>query len=194
MPLDSHQDVPDEVLLALYANGDADAALVLTQRLTPRMFGLAIRMLGDVSEAEDVVQEAMLRLWRIAPDWRRGEAQVSTWLYRVVFNLATDRLRVRKRQGPSLDAIEDPASPEPGAPEQLQDKARNAALQGALDDLPDRQKQAVILRHIEGLANPEIAQIMGITTEAVESLTARGKRALGAALAGRRAELGYNDD
>ncbi len=194
MPLDSHQDVPDEALLALYANGDADAALVLTQRLTPRMFGLAIRMLGDVSEAEDVVQEAMLRLWRIAPDWRRGEAQVSTWLYRVVFNLATDRLRVRKRQGPSLDAIEDPASPEPGAPEQLQDKARNAALQGALDDLPDRQKQAVILRHIEGLANPEIAQIMGITTEAVESLTARGKRALGAALAGRRAELGYNDD
>ena len=180
--------------MALYANGDADAALVLTQRLTPRMFGLAIRMLGDVSEAEDVVQEAMLRLWRIAPDWRRGEAQVSTWLYRVVFNLATDRLRVRKRQGPSLDAIEDPASPEPGAPEQLQDKARNAALQGALDDLPDRQKQAVILRHIEGLANPEIAQIMGITTEAVESLTARGKRALGAALAGRRAELGYNDD
>lgn len=194
MPLDSHQDVPDEALLALYANGDADAALVLTQRLTPRMFGLAIRMLGDVSEAEDVVQEAMLRLWRIAPDWRRGEAQVSTWLYRVVFNLATDRLRVRKRQGPSLEAIEDPASPEPGAPEQLQDKARNAALQGALDDLPDRQKQAVILRHIEGLANPEIAQIMGITTEAVESLTARGKRALGAALAGRRAELGYNDD
>ena len=194
MPLDSHQDVPDEALLALYANGDADAALVLTQRLTPRMFGLAIRMLGDVSEAEDVVQEAMLRLWRIAPDWRRGEAQVSTWLYRVVFNLATDRLRVRKRQGPSLDAIEDPASPEPGAPEQLQDKARNAALQGALDDLPDRQKQAVILRHIEGLSNPEIAQIMGITTEAVESLTARGKRALGAALAGRRAELGYNDD
>ena len=194
MPLDSHQDVPDEALLALYANGDADAALVLTQRLTPRMFGLAIRMLGDVSEAEDVVQEAMLRLWRIAPDWRRGEAQVSTWLYRVVFNLATDRLRVRKRQGPSLDAIEDPASPEPGAPEKLQDKARNAALQGALDDLPDRQKQAVILRHIEGLANPEIAQIMGITTEAVESLTARGKRALGAALAGRRAELGYNDD
>ena len=194
MPLESHQDVPDEALLALYANGDADAALVLTQRLTPRMFGLAIRMLGDVSEAEDVVQEAMLRLWRIAPDWRRGEAQVSTWLYRVVFNLATDRLRVRKRQGPSLDAIEDPASPEPGAPEKLQDKARNAALQGALDDLPDRQKQAVILRHIEGLANPEIAQIMGITTEAVESLTARGKRALGAALAGRRAELGYNDD
>jgi RNA polymerase sigma-70 factor (ECF subfamily) len=194
MPLDSHQDVPDEALLALYANGDADAALVLTQRLTPRMFGLAIRMLRDVSEAEDVVQEAMLRLWRIAPDWRRGEAQVSTWLYRVVFNLATDRLRVRKRQGPSLDAIEDPASPEPGAPEKLQDKARNAALQGALDDLPDRQKQAVILRHIEGLANPEIAQIMGITTEAVESLTARGKRALGAALAGRRAELGYNDD
>ncbi|WP_433988815.1 RNA polymerase sigma factor [Sulfitobacter sp. TBRI5] len=194
MPLDSRQDVPDEALLALYANGDADAAFVLTQRLTPRVFGLAVRMLGDASEAEDVVQEAMLRLWRIAPEWRQGEAQVATWLYRVALNLATDRLRLRKRQGPPLDAIDDPASPEPGAPERLQDKARTLALQAALDDLPERQKQAVVLRHIEGLANPEIGQIMGITTEAVESLTARGKRALGAALAGRRAELGYDDD
>ena len=59
--------------------------------------------------------------------------------------------------------------------------------------LPERQRQAVVLRHIEDLANPEIAGIMDISVEAVESLTARGKRALAAILAGRRAELGYSD-
>ena len=68
------------------------------------------------------------------------------------------------------------------------------ALQAALMELPERQRQAVVLRHIEELPNPEIAGIMEISVEAVESLTARGKRALTAALAGRRAELGYEDD
>ena len=68
------------------------------------------------------------------------------------------------------------------------------ALSRALAELPDRQSQAVALRHLEGLGNPEIAAIMDITTEAVESLTARGKRALVAILAGRKAELGYEDD
>jgi RNA polymerase sigma-70 factor (ECF subfamily) len=66
-------------------------------------------------------------------------------------------------------------------------------LQAALDQLPDRQRQAVILRHIEGLTNPEIAQILDVGVEAVESLTARGKRALTALLSGRKEELGYDD-
>ncbi|MGB3278881.1 MAG: sigma factor-like helix-turn-helix DNA-binding protein, partial [Pseudorhodobacter sp.] len=67
------------------------------------------------------------------------------------------------------------------------------ALNAALETLPERQRQAVVLRHIEGLANPEIAEVMDIGVEAVESLTARGKRALAAAMAGRRAELGYEE-
>jgi len=194
MPLDEMHDVPDEALLVLYANGDAAAARVLALRLTPKIYGVAYRMLGDAAEAEDLAQEAMLRLWRIAPNWRSGEAQISTWLYRVVSNLATDRLRQRKRYGPPLDEIAEPESGAPSVTEQMQGKARSEALQMALNTLPERQKQAVILRHIEGLANPDIAQVMDITTEAVESLTARGKRTLAAALAGRRAELGYSDE
>lgn len=71
---------------------------------------------------------------------------------------------------------------------------RQAALEAALAALPDRQRQAVVLRHIEGLSNPEIAEVMDIGVEAVESLTARGKRALTALLSGRKAELGYEDD
>lgn len=191
MPRDSFQDVSDESLLVLYANGDPSAARVLTMRLTPKVIGHAYRMLGERSEAEDVAQEALIRLWKQAPDWRQGEAKVTTWLYRVVANLCTDRLR--KARGVALDAVPEPEDEAASAAEQIQQKSRLDALQAGLNMLPERQKQAVILRHIEGLSNPDIAEIMEIGVEAVESLTARGKRALAKALAGRKEELGYSD-
>ena len=194
MPRDTLAPLSDEALLVLYANGDPAAARALTIRLAPRVVAHASRMLGDRAEAEDVAQDALLRLWRIAPEWRPGEARVSTWLYRVVGNLATDRLRARKRRrADALDDAPEPADDAPGVVSVLMQADRMAALQTALDALPDRQRQAVVLRHIEGLANPEIAQIMEIGIEAVESLTARGKRALAALLAGRREDLGYED-
>lgn len=190
----SGQDSDDAELLAAYAVGDASAARMLTARLAPRVYAQAFRMLGVAAEAEDVTQDAMMRLWRIAPKWDADRAQVSTWLYRVAANLCTDRLRQRKRNGPSLDAISEPESDTPGAEEQLQEGSRLTALETALQSLPDRQRQAVVLRHIEGLGNPQIAEILEISVEAVESLTARGKRALAAILKPRRAELGYEDD
>ncbi len=192
MPFDAMNDVPDDTLLVLYANGDTDAARALTMRLTPMVLGYATRLLNDAAEAEDVAQEAMLRLWKIAPDWRQGEAKVTTWLYRVVSNLCTDRLR--KKRGVALEAVPEPVDDRPSAPDAMIEAERAAALQQALATLPERQRQAVVLRHIEGATNPEIAQILEISVAAVESLTARGKRALAAALAGRRAELGYQDD
>ena len=192
MPFDAMNDVPDDALLVLYANGDAAAARALTMRLTPMVLGYAARLLNDVAEAEDVAQEAMLRLWKIAPQWRQGEAKVTTWLYRVVSNLCTDRLR--KKRGVALDSVPEPADERPSASDAMIEAERAAALQEALATLPERQRQAVVLRHIEGATNPEIAQILEISVEAVESLTARGKRALATALAGRRAELGYQDD
>ncbi len=191
MPRDSFQDVSDESLLVLYANGDPAAARVLTLRLTPKILGHAYRMLGERSEAEDVAQEALIRLWKQAPDWRQGEAKVTTWLYRVVANLCTDRLR--KARGVALDTVPEPEDEAASAAEQIQHKSRLDALQAGLNSLPDRQKQAVILRHIDGLSNPEIAEIMEVGVEAVESLTARGKRALAKVLAGRKEELGYSD-
>ncbi|SDI17362.1 RNA polymerase sigma factor [Lutimaribacter saemankumensis] len=191
MPFDAMDDVPDEALLTLFANGDGTAARALTLRMTPRVMAHAYRLLGDRDEAEDVAQEAMMRLWRIAPEWRQGEAKVTTWLYRVVANLCTDRLR--RRRGVDLDAVPEPEDDAPGAEQGLLQQARADALQMALGLLPERQRQAVVLRHIEGLSNPEIAEIMEIGVEAVESLTARGKRALSDALASRRAELGFDD-
>lgn len=183
----------DDALLVLYANGDPEAAAELMQRLAPRALGVAIRVLGNRAEAEDITQEAMMRLWRMAPDWQPGQAKVSTWLYRVVMNLCIDLKRRQRGGHVDLDAIPDPEDPACSAADQLQDVARHDALQRALMQLPERQRQAVVLRHIEELTNPEISGIMEISVEAVESLTARGKRALAKALANRREELGYSD-
>ena len=188
------QDDAEAALLQRYAAGDASAARLLTARLAPRLHAHAFRVLGDRAEAEDVTQEAMLRLWRQAPDWRRGEAKVTTWLYRVVANLCTDRLRRRRGGAAGLDEVAEPADPQPGAAQRLQQAARATALEQALAQLPDRQRQAVVLRHIDGLSNPEIAGILELGLEAVESLIARGKRRLTAILADRKEALGYEDD
>ncbi|SPF78082.1 ECF RNA polymerase sigma factor SigW [Pseudoprimorskyibacter insulae] len=192
MPYDASSDETDDALLARYATGDAAAARALTARLTPRVYGHAYRLLGDRAEAEDVTQEALLRLWRIAPNWREGEAKVSTWLYRVTANLCTDRVRRKRPSG--MEDMPEMADDGPGADSAMQERARADALQSALHDLPDRQRQAVVLRHIEELGTPEIAAIMDIGPRAVESLVARGKRALAEILRGRKDELGYTDD
>lgn len=182
----------DAALLASYGAGDLAAARVLADRHLGRVLHFARRLLGDAAEAEDVAQEAMLRLWQQAPRWRDGEARVSTWLYRVTANLCTDRLR--RRRMVALDAAAEPADPAPGALAALMAADRAAALEAALAHLPPRQRQAVVLRHLEGLGNPEIAQVMDIGVEAVESLIARGRRALTARLTPRRDALGLDDD
>jgi RNA polymerase sigma factor (sigma-70 family) len=193
MPFDAYADAPDEALLALYANGDRDAARLLMHRLTPRIYRQAYRMLRDQAEAEDVTQEAMLRLWKIAPEWRHDEAKVTTWLYRIVANLCTDRLR-KRRPNDSLDQVAEPEDGADSVDESMQKKSRSDALNDALDQLPERQKQAVVLRHLDELSNPEIAKIMDVGVGAVENLIARGKRALANVLAKRKDELGYSDD
>ena len=198
MPRDTFSVLPDDLsddgLLLLYGQGDKEAARMLAARLGPRAFAYAYRLLGDRAEAEDIAQEAMLRLWKMAPDWQVGQAKVTTWLFRVVGNLAMDLLRARRRRrAVPLDDAPEVADGAASALGGMIDDDRMAALQSALDRLPERQRQAVVLRHIEGMTNPEIAAIMEVGVEAVESLTARGKRALAAALAGRREELGYDE-
>lgn len=183
-------DISDERLLKRFANGDSAAARLLTDRLGPRCYSVALRMLNNQAEAEDVTQEAMLRLWKVARDWVPGQAKISTWLYRVVLNLCID-LR-RKKTTDTLDSVPEPEDDGPSVVDRMQQTARVDALQSALSQLPERQRQAVVLRHIEELSNPDIAGIMRISVEAVESLVARGKRTLSAILAGRREELGYD--
>jgi RNA polymerase sigma-70 factor (ECF subfamily) len=191
MPLEQRSQDEQAALLAQYVAGDKHAAAALTDLIAPRILRFAARMLGDLTEAEDVTQEAMLRLWRMAADWQDGAAQPATWVYRVASNLCTDRLRRRR---PTLDDLPELVDPSLSQHAQMMQATRIRALDAALARLPDRQRQAVILRHLEGMSNPEIAAIMMLGVEAVESLTARGKRNLSVLLAGAREALGYDDD
>lgn len=186
--LDGHATDRDAELLARFAAGDQDAARELTETLLPGVLRQAWRLLSDQAEAEDVAQEAMLRLWRQAPRWRAGEARVSTWLYRVTRNLCLDRLRRRKVVAP-VDELPEQADPAPGALERLARGEETRALARAITGLPDRQREALVLRHFEGLGNPEIAERMGCSVEAVESLLSRARRQLARQLASEDAEL-----
>ena len=177
--LDVHSTDEDAMLLARFAGGDQAAARTLTDRCLPGVLRQAWRMLGDEAEAEDVAQEAMLKLWRQASDWRAGEARISTWLYRVTHNLCIDRIRKRRPTAPIEDSPE-PRDPAPAALDRLADSEASRALVRAILALPDRQRQALVLRHFEGLSNPEIGERLDCSVEAVESLLARARRQLAA--------------
>lgn len=174
-------DDPDFDLVVRAGRGDPAAAQALVARKLPRVLALAGRMLGDAVEAEDVAQEAMLRAWRHAPGWRPGEARFDTWLHRVALNLCHDRLR-RRREQPTA---EPPDLPDTGfAPDRgllASDTARRVGA--ALQALPERQREAVVLCHHQELGNIEAAAVMEVSVEALESLLSRGRRALRASLA-----------
>jgi len=180
-------------LLHAFGQGDAAAAAELIDLVSQRVLAQATRLMGSRAEAEEIAQEAMVKLWRAARGDDIVTARVSTWLYRVTANLCIDRLRLR-RSTLAMHDLPEPVDPSPDVAATLQEQARKAALRAALADLPERQAMAVSLRFMEGLSNPQIAEIMGVGIEAVESLTARGKRALVAALADRKEELGYADE
>jgi len=192
MAFDAMSDMSDEDLLALYANGDQAAARALMLRHAPRVLSLAKRLLKDTAEAEDVTQEAMLRLWRIAPDWRTGEAKVSTWLYRVGSNLCTDRLR--KKRGVGLDEAPEIEDETPNVEDQMIAADRGRAVHRAMERLPDRQRLALTLRHFEEQSNPEIALVLETSVEAVESLLSRARRTLAADLSSSRSALGLTKE
>ncbi len=172
---------PDEDLIRRVGRGDPAAVQALVARKLPRLLALARRMLADPSEADDVAQEAFLRVWKQAPAWKPGAARFDTWLHRVALNLCYDRLR-KRRETPMA---EPPDRPDPGpAPDRgLEAAELGAQVDRALQALPERQREAIVLCHYQELSNIDAAEIMGVSVEALESLLSRGRRALRTALA-----------
>ena len=172
---------PDEEVVARVAQGDPAAVQALMARKLPRMLSLARRMLGDAVEAEDVAQEVFIRAWKQARHWRPGAGRFDTWMHRVALNLCYDRLR-RRRETVMADPPEQ-TDPALDAEARLLSAGLAAQVADAMNALPPRQKEALILCHYQELSNIEAADLMQISVEAVESLLSRGRRALKASLA-----------
>jgi RNA polymerase sigma-70 factor, ECF subfamily len=170
----------DAALMRRVAGGDAAATRTVVARYLPQVLALGRRMLKDAAEAEDVAQDAMLRLWQMAPRWRE-DAPVGAWLYRVAHNLAIDRIR-RRRPTVDVDSAVDLADPAPTPAERLAERERKAAVERAIAGLPERQRTAITMVHTLEMGNIEAAAAMEISVEALESLLSRGRRALRAAL------------
>lgn len=175
----------DDYLIAGAAAGDRGAWSALVERYLGQITGHAWYMLGDPREAEDVAQEAFIRLAAKAPDWEPGGAKLKTWLYRVVVNLCIDR----KRKQLPLPMAELPEIGDGGSDERDRGIDLKKSVRGALEALPPRQRAAVVLTYYQGFSNRETADLMGVGEEAVESLLARGRRALRARLADLKHDL-----
>ena len=170
---------PDHELMARVARGDERAFHVLARRHAADALRLARRILGSEAHAEEIVQDALLRVWRAAPRWR-PQAAFRTWLYRVVINLC---LNARRRPAElPLGAAGDPADPAPDAAAALEARDRDRRLAAAIDALPARQRAAIVLTYQEGLSNAEAASLLDTSVSGIETLLVRAKRALRAAL------------
>jgi len=178
---DSHD--PDEDLLQRLGRNEPQAARELVARKLPRLLALAQRLLGRRGEAEEVTQEAFVRIWKQAPKWRRGEAHFDTWLHRVVLNLCYDRLRGgAARHEQAVDALPDHADAAPTPEQHWGHAQRDQRVASALARLPARQREAIVLQYYQELSHADISELMCISIDALESLLARARRNLRAEL------------
>ena len=163
--------------------GDEDALRELIETHQHRIIGTIAKMLGDEGEAEDIAQQVFVRVWKSAPRWQ-PTAKVTTWLYKITRNLVFNEVRRRKRHPvQSLDAtLSDDDRPQqiadPGvkaADTALLDDEMQAAIQTAIDELPQTQRMAVILRRYDDVPYEEIGAILDLSVPAVKSVLFRAR-------------------
>lgn len=165
--------------MARIAGGDRAAFDLLAQRHAGAIVRLAAHILRNRADAEDVAQDAMLRVWTNAPRWK-PVAKFRTWLTRIVVNLCLDRKR--RAQWMPLDSAGELADPKPDAATQYQADESERRLAAAIANLPPRQRAAVALSYGEGLSNAATADILDTSVSAVETLLVRARTSLRRAL------------
>ena len=162
----------DDELMKAIAQRDSAAYNTLANRHVDRLYRYALRLSGDGATAEDLVQDAWVTVWEKPQSYKPGKVKFVTWLHRVLYNRFVDQLR-RDRieytdQTDKLDRAETTEFSD----------TRMQAFNQALTRLPEQQKAALLLSHMQGFSNPEVAHIMGLTVRAVESLQARARKSL----------------
>jgi RNA polymerase sigma-70 factor, ECF subfamily len=169
-------DESDESLMALVAQGDQRAFRILMGRHMGLAIRVAQRVVCDVAEADDVGQDAFLRVWSRAASFDPRVARFTTWLYRVVLNLSLDR--VRKPAHASIDEAAEVRSSDPEPVTLMIEDEQRRMIAAAMATLPERQRAAIALFHMEGLSGREAARAMNVTEKAFESLLVRGRAAI----------------
>lgn len=170
----------DDLLIQRIARGDATAwPQLLSRHLTP-IVSTAWRILGEKAEAEDVAQEAFIRLLRKLPQWQASGPPLRAWLHRVAVNLSIDRCRARRHVPLDEDRLADPSVSDVADIDR--DSSIAQAMQRAMETLPDRQRVAVTLVHYQGFSKREAATMLSVSVHALESLLARARRSLRAQL------------
>jgi RNA polymerase sigma factor (sigma-70 family) len=177
------RDDSDDALMARLAAREPDALRLLADRHASVPWRIAFRMLGDATEAEDVAQEALLRLWQHADRWQSDRSGVAAWLTRVATNLCLDRLRRRRFVGD--DAATERADQAPLADAALTAEDIRDAVKTCIEALPDRQRAAIILTYYEERQNQMAAGILDMQLKAFESLLFRARAALRGCVEGK---------
>lgn len=163
--------------------GDAAAFSIFCHRHSGRCYAVALHLVRNAADAEEIVQDALLRVWQSAPRWRETEARVTTWLFRIVVNLSLDQMRRAARLGAPIELAAELIASDPG-PESVAGVRELARLVGrAVAQLPPRQRAALSLVICDGLECAEAAQAMNVSVATMESLLVRGRRQVRSTLA-----------
>jgi RNA polymerase sigma-70 factor (ECF subfamily) len=171
----------DETMVARARDGDTHAFEALVRRYQRPIFRLAVRMLGDAGEAEDITQEVFVTAWRRLPEVQEDKA-IRAWLYRIATNRCLNILRSRKPTAPLYEEVIPADSPAASPEARAEARQRLVALRVALDRLTAEQRACWLLREVEELSYAEIAGILHTTPQAVRGRLARARAELGEAM------------
>lgn len=178
----------DAALMGEVARGTVAAFAILVERHSPALYRVAMRMLSDAAEAEDVVQDCFARLWQNAPRWSPSGAGLVGWLHRVTMNLCFDRKR--RFRVVTVETLPDPADDAPLADRRIEAAQATQAVTAALGDLPERYRAALVLCYYEGFSNALAAEVLDLNIKAMESLLFRARRQMRGLLEARDVSCG----
>ncbi len=173
-------NLEDERLIGLVADQNREAYATLVRRYGLRYRNLALGILNDVQLAEDIVQDAFLKLWTSPQTFKPGKASFTTWFHRLIVNRCIDEKRRKKPD--ELPQEYDVSDFRPGASEQLEKEEQLVTVMNRVGQLKQRQTLAIMLFHFDGLNMKDAAAVMDISPKAFESLLMRSREALKAKL------------
>jgi len=182
-----NRDLSSEDLMGRVAEGDDEAFEILVNRHQTSVLNLIYRFIGDRTQAKDLAQDVFLRVWQTAKSYE-PKAKFTTWIYQIATNLCLNELKSARRRrwfpfsrsnGDEGKTFEETLSDgSPTAEDVLVARERSRQISDALQSLPANQRMALVLKRYDDLSYQKIAQILGCSVSAVESLLVRAKKTL----------------